>query len=110
MRSSRSGSSGVAAQQTDAVGVVGEQHQLPCGHHAQREHRQIFPQPGWVEHDPREIWREGGVPGAVLGLGPWLVGMVACGVVAGRLGWLRWGLRGRGNDGGRHRQRRDRMG
>jgi glycerol kinase len=23
---------------------------------AQREIRQIFPQPGWVEHDPREIW------------------------------------------------------
>lgn len=23
---------------------------------AQREHRQIFPQPGWVEHDPAEIW------------------------------------------------------
>ena len=23
---------------------------------AQREHRQIFPHPGWVEHDPREIW------------------------------------------------------
>jgi glycerol kinase len=23
---------------------------------AQREHRQIFPQPGWVEHDPVEIW------------------------------------------------------
>ncbi len=23
---------------------------------AQRELRQIFPQPGWVEHDPREIW------------------------------------------------------
>ncbi|NUR31458.1 MAG: glycerol kinase GlpK [Catenulispora sp.] len=22
----------------------------------QREHRQIFPQPGWVEHDPEEIW------------------------------------------------------
>ena len=22
---------------------------------AQREHRQIFPQPGWVEHDPEEI-------------------------------------------------------
>jgi glycerol kinase len=22
---------------------------------AQKEHRQIFPQPGWVEHDPREI-------------------------------------------------------
>ena len=23
---------------------------------AQREFRQIYPQPGWVEHDPREIW------------------------------------------------------
>ena len=27
---------------------------------AQEEHEQIFPQPGWVEHDPAEIWR---VPG-----------------------------------------------
>ncbi|MBG0826847.1 glycerol kinase GlpK [Planomonospora sp. ID67723] len=24
---------------------------------AQREHRQIFPRPGWVEHDAEEIWR-----------------------------------------------------
>jgi glycerol kinase len=24
---------------------------------AQREHRQIFPQAGWVEHDPQEIWQ-----------------------------------------------------
>jgi glycerol kinase len=24
---------------------------------AQREHAQIFPQPGWVEHDPTEIWQ-----------------------------------------------------
>src|ERR1700681_3346864 len=23
---------------------------------AQKEFRQIFPQPGWVEHDPTEIW------------------------------------------------------
>src|SRR4030095_10702419 len=23
---------------------------------AQAEFRQIFPQPGWVEHDPTEIW------------------------------------------------------
>ncbi len=23
---------------------------------AQREFRQIFPQPGWVEHDPDDIW------------------------------------------------------
>lgn len=24
---------------------------------AQKEHQQIYPQPGWVEHDPQEIWR-----------------------------------------------------
>ena len=24
---------------------------------AQEEHRQYFPQPGWVEHDPDEIWQ-----------------------------------------------------
>ncbi|MDR3495455.1 MAG: glycerol kinase GlpK [Ancalomicrobiaceae bacterium] len=24
---------------------------------AQKEHEQIFPRPGWVEHDPAEIWR-----------------------------------------------------
>jgi len=24
---------------------------------AQKEHDQIYPKPGWVEHDPEEIWR-----------------------------------------------------
>jgi glycerol kinase len=24
---------------------------------AQREHKQIYPRPGWVEHDPEEIWQ-----------------------------------------------------
>jgi glycerol kinase len=24
---------------------------------AQKEHKQIYPQPGWVEHDPEEIWQ-----------------------------------------------------
>ena len=24
---------------------------------AQQEHEQIYPQPGWVEHDASEIWR-----------------------------------------------------
>ncbi|MFC9892248.1 glycerol kinase GlpK [Nocardia sp. NPDC127579] len=27
---------------------------------AQREHEQIFPRPGWVEHDPEEVWRNTG--------------------------------------------------
>jgi glycerol kinase len=24
---------------------------------AQKEHQQIYPKPGWVEHDPEEVWR-----------------------------------------------------
>src|SRR5262245_13783962 len=40
----------------------------------QREHRQLFPRPGWVEHDPAEIWRNvlACVTGALerAGLGP----------------------------------------
>ena len=24
---------------------------------AQKEHQQIFPNPGWVEHNPEEIWQ-----------------------------------------------------
>jgi glycerol kinase len=31
-------------------------HGEPVGAH-QLEHEQIFPRPGWVEHDPLEIWR-----------------------------------------------------
>ena len=27
---------------------------------AQQEHEQIYPKPGWVEHDPQEIWRRTG--------------------------------------------------
>ena len=29
---------------------------VPIVEVAQKEFRQIFPQPGWVEHDPQEIW------------------------------------------------------
>jgi glycerol kinase len=32
----------------DSDGIVQASHQI--------EHRQIFPEPGWVEHDPLEIW------------------------------------------------------
>lgn len=31
-----------------------KQGQVVCS--SQKEHRQIYPQPGWVEHDPLEIW------------------------------------------------------
>ncbi len=33
----------------DAEGQICASHQL--------EHKQIFPEPGWVEHDPHEIWQ-----------------------------------------------------
>ncbi|MBZ5575668.1 MAG: glycerol kinase GlpK [Acidobacteriia bacterium] len=37
---------------------------------AQQEHQQIYPRPGWVEHDPDEIWsRTRQVIGAALGQG-----------------------------------------
>ncbi len=34
--------------------VFDESGSIVCS--AQKEHRQIFPQPGWVEHDANEIW------------------------------------------------------
>ena len=33
----------------DATGAVVDK--------SSREHRQIYPQPGWVEHDAEEIWQ-----------------------------------------------------
>jgi glycerol kinase len=37
----------------------------------QKEHRQIYPQAGWVEHDPEEIWActQGVVEGALRAAG-----------------------------------------
>lgn len=36
--------------------IIFDHHGLIAGV-AQREHEQIFPQPGWVEHDAESIWR-----------------------------------------------------
>ena len=41
---------------TSSRAIVFDENGRPRGS-AQREFRQIFPQPGWVEHDPEEIWR-----------------------------------------------------
>ncbi len=41
---------------TSSRAIVFDENGRPHGS-AQREFRQIFPQPGWVEHDPEEIWR-----------------------------------------------------
>ncbi len=58
----------------------------------QREHRQIFPQPGWVEHDALEIWAnvEASVAGALakLSIGP--ADLAAVGVTNQRETTLVW--------------------
>ena len=35
--------------------MIFDHHGSVVGMH-QLEHTQIYPQPGWVEHDPLEIW------------------------------------------------------
>jgi glycerol kinase len=39
--------------------IIFDRHGHPVGSD-QKEHRQIFPRPGWVEHDPMEIWHNTG--------------------------------------------------
>jgi len=41
---------------TSSRAIVFDERGRPCAV-AQKEFRQFFPQPGWVEHDPEEIWR-----------------------------------------------------
>ncbi|HEX7761543.1 MAG TPA: glycerol kinase GlpK [Caulobacteraceae bacterium] len=59
---------------------------------AQKEHRQIFPQPGWVEHDALEIWSNvNGVVAAAmakLGVGP--ADLAAVGITNQRETTLIW--------------------
>ena len=40
---------------TSTRAILFDHHGLPLASE-QMEHRQIFPAPGWVEHDPVEIW------------------------------------------------------
>jgi glycerol kinase len=40
---------------TSSRAILFDEHGVPVSM-AQREFRQIFPQPGWVEHDPKEIF------------------------------------------------------
>jgi glycerol kinase len=40
---------------TSSRAILFDLHGYPCAH-ASQEIRQIYPQPGWVEHDPMEIW------------------------------------------------------
>lgn len=40
---------------TGTTAILWDERGLPLGR-AAREHRQYYPRPGWVEHDPEEIW------------------------------------------------------
>ncbi len=60
---------------------------------AYREHRQIFPRPGWVEHDASEIWeRTGEVVAEALSAAP-LGQVLAVGVTNQRETVVAWDLR-----------------
>ncbi|MEU4226544.1 glycerol kinase GlpK [Nonomuraea sp. NPDC026600] len=62
---------------------------------AQREHRQIFPRPGWVEHDAAEIWDavQGVVADAVTGSGIDFAQLVALGITNQRETTVLWDRR-----------------
>ena len=59
---------------------------------AQREHRQLFPRPGWVEHDAAEIWRNVTrvVPAALKQIGADPSQIVAIGITNQRETSLLW--------------------
>jgi glycerol kinase len=40
---------------TSSRAIVFDRNGLPAAT-AQKEFKQIYPKPGWVEHDPEEIW------------------------------------------------------
>ena len=41
---------------TSSRAIVFDEHSRAWSRSAQREFTQFFPRPGWVEHDPEEIW------------------------------------------------------
>jgi glycerol kinase len=59
---------------------------------AQKEHRQIFPRPGWVEHDAQEIWANdnGVVAAAMAKLGVGSADLAAVGITNQRETSLIW--------------------
>jgi len=58
----------------------------------QKEHKQILPQPGWVEHDPLEIWQNslGVIEGAVLKAGISVSELAALGITNQRETTVAW--------------------
>ena len=57
MAAQRAGYIGAVDQGTTSTRFMIFDHRGRAVAVAQKEHEQIFPKPGWVEHDPLEIWR-----------------------------------------------------
>ncbi|MCF2134808.1 MULTISPECIES: glycerol kinase GlpK [Mycetohabitans] len=59
---------------------------------SQKEFRQIYPQPGWVEHDPREMWstQAGVAAEAVVGAGLSATSIAAIGITNQRETTIVW--------------------
>ena len=59
---------------------------------AQQEHRQIYPRPGWVEHDPMEIWErtQSVIAGALRSAGASGADVVAIGIANQRETTVVW--------------------
>ncbi len=59
---------------------------------AQKEHHHIYPRPGWVEHDPEEIWRNvvEVVESALSGPQPSVSDLVAVGIANQRESTIVW--------------------
>jgi len=62
---------------------------------AQQEHRQIYPKPGWVEHDPLEIWQktEAVIAAALAKAGLQATDLIAVGITNQRETTLLWDAR-----------------
>ena len=62
---------------------------------AQKEHEQIYPQPGWVEHNPEEIWKntQEVIAQARIKKGIKIENIVACGITNQRETAVVWNQR-----------------
>jgi len=76
---------------TSTRAMVFDQHGRLAGM-GQREHRQIFPQPGWVEHDAAQIWHNTRrvIPQALAELGISVADVAAVGVASQRETFVLW--------------------
>lgn len=76
---------------TSTRAMVFDQHGRLAGM-GQREHRQIFPRPGWVEHDAAEIWHNTRrvIPQALADIGISVADVAAVGIANQRETFVLW--------------------